>query len=115
MTRPAARPTSDCTSSYDRINRATCVLQSTQTLSFTHDALGRNLTQGGPQGTISYTDDVAGRRTSMAYPGGTLTINYDYDVACNVTKIRENGATSGVGVLVSYTYDDLGKERKSVV
>src|SRR3546814_12551832 len=44
----------------------------------------------------------------MAYPGGTLTINYDYDVAGNVTKIRENGATSGVGVLVSYTYDDLG-------
>src|SRR3546814_7004865 len=82
------------------MNRATSVVQGTQTLSFTHDALGRNLTQVGPQGTISYTYDVAGRRTSMAYPGGTLTINYDYDVAGNVTKIRANGATAGVGVLV---------------
>ncbi len=50
------------------------------------------------------------RRTSMVYPGSCadrpLT---DYDVAGNVTKIRENGATSGVGVLAAYVYDDLGR------
>src|SRR5215210_604745 len=26
-----------------------------------------------------------------------------------MTKIRENGATSGVGVLATYAYDDLGR------
>jgi RHS repeat-associated protein len=64
-------------------------------------------------GTTSYTYDVAGRRLTMAYPGGVLTINYDYDVTGNVTKIRENGATSGVGVLASYAFDNLGR-RSSV-
>jgi uncharacterized protein RhaS with RHS repeats len=32
-----------------------------------------------------------------------------YDVTGNVTFIRENGATSGVGVLGSYAYDALGR------
>src|SRR3546814_7132399 len=44
----------------------------------------------------------------MSYPGGTLTINYDYDTVGNVTKIRENGATSGVGVLATYAFDTVG-------
>jgi hypothetical protein len=35
-------------------------------------------------------------------------LNYDYLVTGETQKIRENGATSGVGVLASYTYDDLG-------
>jgi len=46
----------------------------------------------------------------MGYPGATLTINYDYDVAGNMTKIRENGATSGVGVLAEYAYDNEGRQ-----
>src|SRR3546814_18368422 len=96
------------------MNRATSVVQGTQTLSFTHDALGRNLTQVGPQGTISYTYDVAGRRTSMAYPGGTLTINYDYDVEGNVTKIRENGAPSGVGEIGSASGRERGCQYVSI-
>src|SRR3546814_10067384 len=45
----------------------------------------------------------------MSYPGGTLTINYDYDTVGNVTKIRENGATSGVGVLATYAFDTVGR------
>src|SRR3546814_12428704 len=48
-------------------------------------------------------------RTSMVYPGSALTVNTDYDVAGNVTKIRENGATSGVGVLAAYAFDNLGR------
>lgn len=104
---PGTEP--DITYAYDLLNRATGTAQGTQTLSFTHDALGRNLTQVGPLGTTSYGYDAAGRRTSMVYPGSTLTVNTDYDVAGNVTKIRENGATSGVGVLATYVYDDLGR------
>src|SRR3546814_16260178 len=36
-------------------------------------------------------------------------VNYDHLVTGEVTKVRENGATSGVGVLATYAYDDLGR------
>lgn len=95
--------------SYDLRGLAKNVIQGSQTLGFAHDALGRNLAQVGPQGTITYSYDAADRRTSMVYPGSALTINYDYDIAGNMANIRENGATTGVGVLAAYTYDDLGR------
>ncbi|WP_212597920.1 RHS repeat domain-containing protein [Sphingopyxis granuli] len=103
----------DATYAYDLVGRPTGAVQGSHVLGFTHDALGRNLTQTGPLGTVSYSYDAAGRRTGMSYPGGGLTIDYDYDVAGNVLKIRENGATSGVGVLASYAYDAAGR-RSSV-
>ncbi len=77
-------------------------------MSFTWDALSRNLTQAGPQGSASYTYDAAGRRTQLTYPGTGLFVNSDYLVTGEVTKVRENGATTGVGVLATYTYDNLG-------
>src|SRR3546814_12917527 len=58
---------------------------------------------------VCSSDLAAGRRLTMSYPGGTLTINYDYDTVGNVTKIRENGATSGVGVLATYAFDTVGR------
>ena len=39
--------------------------------------------------------------------------NINEDIALNATKARENGATSGVGVLATYGYDDL-RRRTSV-
>jgi RHS repeat-associated protein len=104
---PGTEP--DTSYSYDLLGRATGVVQGTQTLSFVQDALGRLTSQTGPLGTTGYTYDAAGQRLTMSYPGGVLTLNYDYDPVGNVTKIRENGATSGVGVLASYAYDDLGR------
>src|SRR5205814_4959136 len=52
--------------------------------------------------------DLAGRRTQLTYPGSGLYVNTDYLVTGDVSAIRENGATSGVGVLASYAYDNLG-------
>lgn len=104
---PGTEP--DVTYSYDYMSRATGVTQGTQVLGFTPDALGRTTSQTGPLGTIGYTYDAAGRRLTMSYPGATLTVNYDYDTAGNVTKIRENGATSGVGVLATYAFDNQGR------
>jgi RHS repeat-associated protein len=78
-------------------------------LNFTYDALGRNLTQSSPQGTVSAAYDLAGRRTRLTYPGSGLYVDYDYLVTGEMTKIRENGATSGIGVLATYAYDDLGR------
>jgi hypothetical protein len=40
--------------------------------------------------------------------GDGFYVNYDRDLTELVTAIRENGATSGVGVLAQYTYDVLG-------
>ena len=58
--------------------------------------------------------DLAGRRTRVTLPGSTtLYADYDYDLLGNVTFIRENGATSGVGVLATYQYDSLSR-RSSV-
>jgi YD repeat-containing protein len=53
--------------------------------------------------------DVAGRRTRLTYPGSGLSIDYDYLVTGDMTAIRENGATSGAGVLATFAYDDLGR------
>ena len=36
-------------------------------------------------------------------------MTYDYLVTGEQTAIRENGATSGVGVLATFAYDDLGR------
>lgn len=108
---PGSEP--DVTYAYDLMSRPTSVAQGGQTLSFVHNALGQLASQTGPLGTIGYTYDPAGQRLTMSYPGSVLTINYDYDVAGNVVKIRENGATSGVGVLATYAFDNLGR-RSSV-
>ena len=71
--------------------------------------LSRNLTQVSPQGTVTSTWDLAGRRTQLTYPGAGLFVAYDYLVTGEMTAIRENGATSGVGVLATLAYDDLGR------
>lgn len=104
----------DASFTYNLLGQTLTATQASQTLTSTYDALYRLSTMAGPSGTNSYGYDAAGRRTSFTYPGSGLTINYDYDVVGNVTAIRENGATSGVGVLGTYAYDNLGR-RSSLV
>ncbi|WP_081997284.1 RHS repeat domain-containing protein [Sphingopyxis fribergensis] len=77
--------------------------------SFVYDALGRQLQENATLGGIARSFDAAGRMTSETLPGGGLTVNYDYDATGNVTSVRENGATSGVGVLATYSFDNLGR------
>jgi len=101
--------TPDRSYTYDLLGRLTQVSWTGHVLQFGYDALGRNLTQTGPLGTVSYQYDVAGRRTRLTYPGTGLYLAYDHLVTGEVTKIRENGATSGVGVLATYAFDDLGR------
>jgi len=103
---PGSEP--DITYSYDLLGRMTGASQSGSALTFTYDALGRNLTQVGPQGTVTSSYDVAGRRTQITYPGTGLYVNYDYLPTGQISAIRANGATSGSGVLATYSYDDLG-------
>lgn len=103
---PGTEP--DVTYAWDNLGRITSASQTGNSLSFTWDALSRNLTQVGPQGTVSSAWDLAGRRTQVTYPGTGLYVNYDWLVTGEIAKIRENGAITGVGVLAAYGYDQLG-------
>lgn len=98
----------DVSFGYDLLGRTTAAIQSGNALSFTYDALSRNLTQAGPQGTLTYDYDIAGRRTRMTWPD-SFYVTYDYLVTNEMTAVREYGATSGIGVLGSLSYDDLGR------
>jgi hypothetical protein len=82
---------------------------SAQTLTFTYDALGRNLTQAGPLGTITSGYDAAGRRSTLALPGSTaLTVGYSYDASGALTQQRENPAGSN-SLLATMDYDTAGR------
>jgi len=101
----------DINYNYDNLGRLTSAvypLATSYTLSFTYDALGRTLTQTGMLGTMTSQYDLGGRRTLLGWPDG-FYVNYDHLVTGEVSAIRENGATSGVGVLATYSYDDLGR------
>lgn len=103
---PGTEP--DVTYTYDNIGRLIGASQTGNSLTFTYDALDRKLTEVGPQGTVTSTYDLAGRRTQITWPDN-FYVNYDRLVTGEVYAIRENGATSGVGVLASYAYDNLGR------
>ncbi|MEQ8176944.1 MAG: hypothetical protein RIA10_01300, partial [Amphiplicatus sp.] len=103
-------PIADTSFAYDNLGRLVSATQSGTSLnvSYVYDALSRLLSETAPQGTVSYQYDVAGRNTRVTYPG-SFYVDYDYDNSGAMTKVRENGATSGVGVLATYAYDNLGR------
>ncbi|WP_416622363.1 hypothetical protein, partial [Niveispirillum fermenti] len=93
---------------YDNLGRVLTLSNGSQTITYTYDALGRRKTETGPLGQVASDYDVAGRRIKVTWPGG-FHVNYDYDTAGNLKAVRENGATSGAGVLVGFSYDSLGR------
>ena len=104
----------DVTYTYDLLGRPLSAATATITNSFLYDALSRMTRETGQQGQVNYQYDAAGRRTRITYPGATsLFVDTVYDVTGNVLQLRENGATSGAGVLATYAYDTLGR-RQSV-
>lgn len=103
---PGSEP--DVSYTYDLLGRMTGASQTGNALTFGYDALSRNTSQGGPLGTVSYQYDAANRRTRTTWPD-TFYVSYDHLVTGEATVIRENGASTGVGVLATYAYDDLGR------
>lgn len=83
-----------------------------QSLTSVFDALGRVVSEASPQGVVSYRYDSGSRRIRTTWPDG-FYVNYDYDNVGSVIAVRENGATSDLGILAEYTYDNLGR-RKTV-
>jgi RHS repeat-associated protein len=57
---------------------------------------------------LGFVHDAAGNRTRLTYPDSNF-IQYDYDALDRLWKVRENGATSGVGLLVTSGYDPLSR------
>jgi RHS repeat-associated protein len=99
----------DVTVTYDLMGHATTTQDALGNYVGTaFDALGRMTAQSSPLGAYGMGYDAAGRRTSLVHPDNYY-INTDYDATGNVTKIRENGALSGVGLLATYAYDALGR------
>ena len=76
---------------------------------FGYDALGRLTSDSHTHyGTRTFAWDLAGRRTRTTWSDGFF-VDYDHDHTGAMTAIRENGATSGAGVLATFGYDDLGR------
>jgi RHS repeat-associated protein len=103
---PGSEP--DVAYGYDLLGQLTSASQTGHALSFTYDALGRVLDQTGPLGTVASEWDLAGRRTKLTWPD-SFYVTYDHLVTGETTHIRENGATSGIGVLATFAYDNLGR------
>jgi len=99
----------DITYSYDLLGRLTAASNSAGGyVTHIYDALSRMLTDNNQFYGKTLQYDLAGRMTRFTWADSNY-VDYDYDVTGNVTAIRENGATSGAGVLVTYVYDDLGR------
>ena len=97
---PSGTPGSTYT--YDNFSNLLTASAAGRTITNGWDARGRMLSQAGPNGTVSYQYDVANRRTRLTWHDG-FYVTYAYNTASQLTAIRENGATSGVGVLASFS------------
>jgi RHS repeat-associated protein len=106
-------PLADRDYTYDNLGRMLSAKFSTggQGVTDTYDALSRltssSSDMGGTARAMSYEYDPAGQRTKLTYPDGYY-LNYDHLVTGEVSAVRENGATSGIGVLATYAFDNLG-------
>ncbi|MDT8757592.1 hypothetical protein MZO42_02675 [Sphingomonas psychrotolerans] len=100
----------DSSYSYDLLGRLVSAT-SDQTINqvlLSYDALGRKTSESNYFYSIASQYDSAGRRTRVTWNDG-FYVDYDYNVTGEMTAIRENGATSGIGVLATYGYDNLGR------
>lgn len=102
--------TQDLAYTYDNLGRMTsAAVPSVQSITTTWDALSRQISEYSPTfGTVGYEYDAVGQTTRITWPDGYYAA-YDYDLYGSLKVVRENGITSGVGVLASYAYDNLGQ------
>lgn len=101
---------------YDNLGRMTEAASAGSLVqTFVWDALGRQtreLSSGGGWVTSDY--DAAGRRTRLTWPDYWY-VDYDFDFYGGLLKVRQQGATSGAGVLATYAYDDLGRRTSATL
>jgi RHS repeat-associated protein len=93
----------DTTISYDNADRATQMVDSVGTTTWTYNAASELTALSTPQGNMSYTYYASGRRNTMVETGvGTTT--YSYDAAGRLTSLQNpHSETTG------FQYDDGGR------
>lgn len=112
MTHKGGSSIADRDFTYDNLDRMLTAKFSTggQGITNAYDALSRVTSRssdmGGTAHALTYQYDLSGNRTQMNWWDG-FYINYDRLVTGELSKVREDGASSGVGVLATYGYDDL--------
>lgn len=100
--------TMDVALTYDNLGRVLTSAGNSQTLANVWDPLSRLTSETGPLGAMAYQYDAASRMTRITWPDLFYAV-YEHDLYGAVTAIRENGATSGPGVLATYAYNNLGQ------
>lgn len=75
---------------------------------YAYDTAGRQKSESTFGRTIYSDYDLASNRTKVAW-GDSVEIAYQYDPAGRLTFVREAGASSGLGVLASYSYGPLNQ------
>ncbi len=88
---PTVTPSADCSANNPGID-------------YCYDAVGRLLYETSYGRRLQFQYDQASNRTRVTHPDNTF-FQYTYDALNRVDQVRENGATSGPGVLADYGYD----------
>jgi len=73
-------------------------------VSYSYDVAGRLHTETTGSQILTYGYDLASNRTQVTWPDGFYA-GYLYDADDHLTTVNENGATSGVGLLATYSYN----------
>jgi RHS repeat-associated protein len=96
------------TLAYDNLGRMTSAVGTSGTVSRAYDALSRMTSETTGLGAISYQYNADGTRSRMTW-ADSVYVAYGYDSAGNLMQMGLNGATSGTGLLASFTYDGMGR------
>ena len=78
---------------------------------FLHDVvnLSRQISDTQPFGSLTRRFDLSGNLTRTTWWDNGFHIDYDRLVTSELSKVRENDATTGAGVLATFGYDGLGR------
>lgn len=99
---PGSEP--DVTYGYDNLSRLTSATQTGHALSFTYDALSRQLTETGPLATVTRQYDAAGRLTGLNASNGYI-LSYQRLVTGDLKAILDSSGA----VNATFGYDNLGR------
>lgn len=109
---PGGGAADDVFTTYDNLSRRLSArfdnASSGAGVTWTWDALGRSLSETAYGRTLTSAYDLAGRRTRLTWPDSNY-LDFTWDLANRMDQVRENGATTGPGLLADYAYDDQGR------
>jgi RHS repeat-associated protein len=103
--------TDDVYTTYDLLNRKKTIRYqgiSGPGLDYLYDAWGGVLTETSFGRVLTFAYDEAGNRSRITWPDSNF-VQYTFDNVNRIDLVKENGATSGPGVLADYSYDALGR------